>query len=288
MTAAKQPLGTASVELGAEIGRVMKKRNWNTRRVANVCGCQVGQVEDWLAGRDVPSFSQWNSLKNAVSFELRAKTELFQRARTEQGFQPVATPPATGFGMKLLDALPPAPVAPRPAATEPAAPLVLTPDPKAETPRKGGTAPGYKYPPGSRTREKANARETFARAQLMARPHMPIGGKDGLRQLMRDRFGVGLAWDTLATLKAEITGQPAEPEPKHPEPVKTTPVAAPVVPPSLDETFETAAQMVIEAVPNLASFTITVDADGRARLAYTVREVQVVERSGEIVVGKKP
>jgi hypothetical protein len=276
--AAREPVGPAAIELGRAIAYYREARKWDTRRVANATSAPQSTVEDWEAGRDVPSFSQWASLKGAVHHSLNRHSELYQRARKEQGFEtqdPVPTR-LTSVGEAIAAALP------------------VVDQKTSQTLLDVVPAGGLADPPPTTRKQRTNAggdrstasrlvRIEWARAQLKLRPHMPAQGPDGLVTLMRERFGVGLEYETLAALKREVKGT-------EPEAMQRTRGVTDLQPSQLDlaGTFEAATQMVLEAVPNLASFTITVDADtGEAKVDYSVRQVTVVERSGSIKVGKK-
>jgi len=49
----------------------------------------------------------------------------------------------------------------------------------------------------------------------------------------------------------------------------------------------TAAQLVLGAIPNLRTFTITVDDNGEATISHTQREVRVIETSGTLKLPAK-
>jgi hypothetical protein len=135
---------------------------------------------------------------------------------------------------------------------------------------------------------------------------MPIGGADGLRRLLIGRFGCSLDYATMAGIKEDVRrslglvfipepepvgpdDEAAEAAPPEPPVVRTRIVeriaAAPITPPakiaSIDETLQTAIDLVLEAVPNLATLSIAVDAGGEVSCSYTTREVRVVESSGQ-------
>lgn len=271
----KTPIGPKAIQLGTTIRRLREKRGWDVRRVANATSSSIDLVNDWEAGRDIPTFAQWSSLKGAVNHHLGDFTVLYQEARNEQGFATKPEERKTGLTVSLGEKL---------------APVISTikpePEKPAEGPARSVTTVSYKYPDGAKTTKARNERTEWARAQLKLRPHMPIQGPDGLKTLMRHRFGVALTYDTLAELKREATGQVVtETEIVETEQPSVT-VTKPAKVADLGDTFTAATQMVLDAVPNLASFTITVDpATGEAAVAYTIRQVQVVEQSGSIKVG---
>lgn len=269
MATTKEPLGPKSVALGATIRRMREQRGWDVRRTANATSSSIDQVNAWEEGQDVPTFAQWASLKGAVNHGLGSFTGLYHEARKEQGFVPSGGPPKA-LTVPLAEKL-------SAAITIAAAKAI----PEKEEVNRGAATPGFKYPEGAKTAKARNERIEWARAQLRLRPHMPLNGPDGLKALVRSRFGVALSWDTMAELKEEVTGQAITEKEEVPTPVK---VNVPTV--NLGETFETAARLVLDAVPNLASFTITVDpVTGEAAVAYAIRQVQVVEQSGTITVG---
>lgn len=71
--------------------------------------------------------------------------------------------------------------------------------PMAKMKRAGGTG----RPPGFKDPVKTQQRIDFAKAQLAIRPYMSIGGPDGLRKMMTDRFGVAVKAEILNQLRSE-------------------------------------------------------------------------------------
>jgi hypothetical protein len=288
-----RPVGPKSAELGQVIKHLADERGWTIRRMANVTGAPERVVQSWIDGQDVPTGSQWNALKRAVNFAFARYAGLYQEARVEQGFSPldtarsIAAPLTTNMGSKLAAALATQPSTPTP----PPAPPTPTPTPtQEETPAVPSTTKNYTFPPNAKSHAARQERMEWARAQLKMRPHMTLSGPDSLKELLKQRFGVALQWEDLnmlreearaALLKQETTPAPAtKPEPK-PVPVAAPPQA------DIAEQLGAAAQLVLDAIPNLASFTLTVNEQGEATVDYKVREVRVVENSGSLTVRKK-
>jgi DNA-binding transcriptional regulator YiaG len=93
------------------------------------------------------------------------------------------------------------------------------------------------------------------------------------QQLYILRTEAKVAWNAKTTPTPEATVQPM----KDP-----APVSAPAPKTVNTADIETAAQLVLGAIPNLRTFTITVDDAGEVTVSHTTREVRVVEASGSI------
>lgn len=157
-------------------------------------------------------------------------------------------------------------------------------------------------PPGSMRHEAIQVRMDWARQQFRIRPAMPMRGPDGILALMRNRFGVGLDPYTISEIKAEVQAEigrlpPSAPPgfvPKSEPPIAATEVVTPTPPPterqampkvaSEGENISAAVSLILDSVPHLKTFTITVDETGEASCSYTVREVRVIESGGSIKV----
>lgn len=107
-------------------------------------------------------------------------------------------------------------------------------------------------------------RAEHARELLRKSPFMKIG--DLVKELQR-KFGVSLQSQQLYALRAEVR----ENRPTRP----TEPMIN-------EKDIEAAAQLVLGAIPNLRTFTISVDDSGEVTVNHTTREVRVVEASGSI------
>lgn len=157
--------------------------------------------------------------------------------------------------------------------------------------------PRASVPLGTHTPEACKQREEWARLQFRQRPRMSIQGQDGLNIIMRQRFGVGISWEVASRIKQEVNDELAKLPPAVPAGVTSTaPTLAPGVdlgPPPIvikaavapsDRDIGAAVQLVLDAIPNLRTFTITVDDAGEASIEYKIREVKIVETGGSMKV----
>jgi len=167
-------------------------------------------------------------------------------------------------------------------------------------------------PDGWKVYERRTARRNWVRDEFVRAPSTPVSH---MQERVRAHFGVGVRERDIAAIRDEVAQvlaavgrqQAAARAAVSPEPVVPTPapdlVLAPVVPPlpsqamirtvpptpraeqELSQVLETATQLVLEAIPMLTSFSITVADDGGVDVAYTVREV--VKHSGSLSFGKR-
>lgn len=317
----------AAQQLGNVIKWHREKKGWDRRRVANATSASIGLVEDWESGKDVPTARQWHDLQATVNNRLKEYNELYRQARAEQGLstdRPDTVPDQptgprrevvvkpTHFGQKVMTAIaqgmtiPPIPPVVPP---QPKLAVVPPPEPEKPEPASGHGSGGFNdpairakaketrdnLPEGYREALRRNARIDWVRNQFRLRPDAPIAGPDGIREMLTKHFGVALSADLIRQIKEEVKQEKATqvtppvkpaPTPKK-EPKKPVQKPTPVGPKDIKSALEAAAELVLEAVPNLASFTIRVTEDGAVSVDYKTREVKVVEESGSITLGKK-
>ncbi|HUS27560.1 MAG TPA: helix-turn-helix domain-containing protein [Kofleriaceae bacterium] len=198
------------------------------------------------------------------------------------------------------------------------------PAPPSDTTSRTTRAAMAKLPKGWKSHEMLAKRRAFALDILRQRPNIRDSGADSLEELLQRAFGVGLANYTVKELreqaKREADGRPmpvASPPPMQwhppivqpqapvthaeaveaqrkataaiaspediarmhgakPAPVSTTPTSA--------GDIETAVQLVLEALPNLQTFTIHVDEHGEASVDYQIRKVVITTDGGSFKV----
>ncbi len=314
---------TARQELGDVIRHHREQREWNIRRTANVCGTNQATVEAWEAGRSVPTSREWEALQRTINRQFRYYGDLYKSARSEDeaershitgaismhtnGVNNRATLGASlGERMSMAAGTDKAPivVAPKPIALvrgptpteppreEPKEQPTMTEPTSRRTPGSGrvkGT-PMPQFPPGSRTDQAIAARDEFVRNVLRMRPAIKYGGDDGLGALLHQRFGIGVTPARVDVIRAEVQLERASANTTGSHapvaaPVKAAASApAPAQAPTNEADLETAVGIVLDAIPGLRSFTITVDDEGHAQVDYTVREVKITERGGSIKV----
>jgi hypothetical protein len=294
MITQQQPLRSARIRLGQVIRHAVEKRGWNQRKVGDIC-CSVPRetVDNWYAGAVVPDGRAWDSLKH-VSHGLAQYSQLRQEALLEADVdrkqtierrekERQAAEDARGkstIGTNLGDKIAPVLtiVAPTPAA-----------EPK-ERPVAEEKKPRWPVPPGALRRTEVRKREAFVRSVFMQRPHIRTDGPDGMREVVRARFGIGVTPERIDELRdemiagniiAEGVGRAAISQPiEEPMPHQITIQKSP------DDDIKAAVRLVLEAIPSLASFTIAVDDKGAASVSYTTRELRVVENTGSFTVSK--
>lgn len=160
-----------------------------------------------------------------------------------------------------------------------------------------------RLPPGSKSKAAAAERATFARGLFMQRPYMPNGGRDGMHQALRDRFGISLNGETLDAIRNEVLASQGRPavDVQRGGGVRDAETGAPIaragsaaqigmadIPRKPTSDVHTAIELLIAAIPNLRTLTITVDDAGEAAVDFTVREVRVVEDRSAMRLSTKP
>lgn len=333
----------ARIEFGELLRFYRSSRNLPQRRVADMIGGSVSDVEAYETGRIVPEGRAWDKYKSIVdrrlaqpmivALRLRALSEvqaernlitksMEHRMATTNGTNghskhtskieaPLAHKPFSGLAdVKLADApsaiIPAADartVRPGEAVTYHNEPTEAAPDVKpydAEHAARTKEALA-KLPKGWKQTEQINKRREFALRLIRQRPSIRDNGADGLQEALRKTFGVGLSEPFVRELRAQVRREaecehkPAASErqsiPKidteapigHAAPpiASTPPAPAPHNP---EEDLATAVELILESLPNLRTFTITVDDTGEASVAYTMREVKVIETGGSLKV----
>lgn len=122
--------------------------------------------------------------------------------------------------------------------------------------------------------ESVGERAAYVKMILGKAPSTPIHGPNGLHTLLLRKFNKSLSDDRLAQLvndakAARTTGQ--------------VPVVVPT-PEANPKDVEAAVRLILEAIPNLRSFTLEVDDAGEVQVSHKVREVKVVESSGSFKI----
>lgn len=180
------------------------------------------------------------------------------------------TSPPKSAPVASADSPPPAPVVEIPPADSPPMPA-----------RRGRTS-----------NAKFKERELYGLQQLRLRPHMPISGPDGLNDIIRARFGRGMSHHHLKALKDQVQAELKEPEtlksimsamPTKKEEPREVPREEPREEPrevpreeprkpasSSDVTsaIRTAAELIMDSIPNLKEFSLTVDEKGKVSVDY--------------------
>lgn len=195
---------------------------------------------------------------------------------------PTARPLVQNLGDKLATVIP---------IAKPSEPVVQSPPTVTikEGPMPQRLRPQPKRPPGSMSIAGINERFDFARSVLVQRPHIKVAGPDGLIAVIKARFGVGIDNRSASKLVEEHHAKMTEAVQSRGalDAIQREVITKPLeLPPTAnaDEQIKAATSLILEAVPNLASFTISVDASGAASVGYTTRELRVVENTGSFKV----
>lgn len=314
----------ARQRLGEVIRHYREEREITKREVSRRCKISEQLVEEWETGRSIPGSDEWKALTRGMNRALNAYQELYLRARKEAEDEDRAraqpnntnreqpkvtnnpsTKITTNLGAKLAAATAPAPTIS----------IVRDPDPEQPSHAKITRAAMLKLPKGWKSHEMLAKRRAFALDILRQRPNISGSGQDSLDELLHKAFGVGLAHYTIAELRAQAKREAADrPMPiASPPPMQWQPPIVPVAAPTilnvpalakpLDDAsvqeriraeaavapahagdIETAVQLVLEALPNLQTFTITVDEHGEASVDYQIRKVVITTDGGSFKV----
>lgn len=183
-------------------------------------------------------------------------------------------------------------------------------------PVRGLAADGRKLPPvrpaGSDTTDARTRRKAFVRELLAAFPDKRTTGADSVVALVRKTFGIGISPESVDEIReelkrerltAEVTAEVLKRTGQQPiAPGAAASAPAPNPPPlpaavglpvealsgATGEQhagdLETAVQLVLEALPGLQTFTISVDENGEASVDYQIRKVKVETVGGSIKV----
>lgn len=166
--------------------------------------------------------------------------------------------------------------------------------PKQERGRAGGLAL-RNLPTGWKSAAERAKRFALAREMWERDPDLTIAQVD---EKVTNAFGVGLAQYALSELKATIQQEIKDKKQQKKDerqaakaakleaseaaaaPVKPVPVMNAAN--DIAEQLEVASQLILEAIPNLVRYTLTVNDAGQVEVDYEVK------RSGKLTFGKKP
>lgn len=294
---------SAREQLAEVIAFLRKDRRFEMTRAANLVGVPATLFVEWEKGREVPDERAWERLKTVIHTGFRSHESLWRQARIEQGLerrqegnQPTKLtqrPFERLLAAKKVEVEPPKPAVPPTAPTQP------TESPKPVSPAsipENLLGEGYdlqaayvainQLPPGWKTRLAAQDRAAYAKELI----------QQGLKtqeviDKVREKFKVGISNSTVTDIREELKkeGKVYKPEPATPAPPKppTTPPRevhkepAKALPEPQEEVNEgdlrAAVEMLRSVVPNLKTFSISVDDNGELEVSYSRREKRVVE-----------
>lgn len=296
------------VELGQVITTYQKQRGYTDHAVCDFIGASEKLFGQWKAGVLVPDNQRWGRLCRMIH-ELKTFRQLWQDASNEQEAKDLASKPLAKLGdkfgsIKLVP--PPAPPAPEPQPEPtPTPPLFRSEEVPDDTALVGGTKPppGFNVgmlPKGWRSTEQVQAREDFAREYI--RQH-PEATNAEIREAQVAKFGMASAAKRMTEIKDDELAKVAkdkkrqeQKEARAADPYAAqraaerkaakAPPPAPKTPAELvAEAVAAASELLVDSIPNLASFTLTRDETGEVKVAYKTRVV--VEDAGTITLGSK-
>jgi DNA-binding XRE family transcriptional regulator len=267
------------------------------RIAAKLCGVSESTFEAWEDGRAVPNSREWWKLCKAVNHRLSEYNQLAQQARTERQ-ESIATMEqpttnlrivTTNLGEKLRQAQAAAAVEPAPTPLGEPRPEPAPLKPGAIDPATGKRVPPVrKCDPALLTKEAREERTKRARELIRENPSIRI---EDVKKTLQAEFGLSINESTISKIKSEHAKRLQRAEeraaaPPAPAKPKTAAVAT-ARPASTEDTLGTAVNLILDAIPNLASLSLTVSAEGEASVSFAVREVRVIESAGKFTVGKK-
>jgi len=297
---------SAREQLAEVIVFLRKDRRFEMTRAANMVGVPAVVFVAWENGREVPDERAWERLKTVIHHGFRAHESLWRQARIEQGLdrrqegsQPTKLtqrPFERLLAAKKIEVEPPKPPEPKMAPVQqPVEPVKPTTTDIPETLLGEGYDLQAAYvainqlPPGWGTRLAAQDRAAYAKELI----------QQGLKtqeviDKVREKFKVGISSSTVTAIREELKKEgkvykaepsaPTPPEPPTPAPneVLNEPPKAPAKAPSPQEDvnegdLRTAVEMLRSVVPNLKTFSISVDDNGELEVSYSRREKRVVE-----------
>jgi hypothetical protein len=173
-------------------------------------------------------------------------------------------------------------------------------------------------PPGSHSTENVERRKEYVRRLLISSPNKRTQGADSVVEHVRREFGVGISPETVDEIREELKRERIKAEiiAELPPPVPptmpamaaqllekiATPIAdnkvGPAQPTNAQQAhldamatpepgdLQTAVQLILEALPGLQTFSITVDESGEASVDYQIRKVKIETVGGSIKVRK--
>lgn len=229
-------------QLGEVIAFYRNARGHDVRFVARVVGCSIALVEQFEAGKAVPTSDQWGKLKRAVNGGLREFGDVWRAAAEEQLAEhealqarrraeerqnveqnktngtprhaPHAPAIGTNLGSKLASVQPPIPHKPFSALADVRLPAPIAPPPEPEpvqTPvvERKTRKP---IPPGAMTSEAIERRRQYVRDLIGRRPGIRGSGPDSVNSELLATFGVTMDHNTIERLRAEVEGSRGAPQ----------------------------------------------------------------------------
>lgn len=270
-------------EFGDTLRFLREQAGHSVRAVADFAGCSPNDYSSWEAGLDVPDNRRWSRLC-IMNRQLQRYRLLWQDALGELRAKPLAAP----LGDKLA-AIKPVVMVPAKPAVDPMAQAVLSTPKEPEAPkpvtldtiRPLANEAVRNLPEGWRNAENVKERDEYAREAFRKDPTLT-----GLAvaAMQKEKFGVSTHRNRLGEIKAKVMAEQARAAKKAAKEQKPTAAPAPKAP-TTEEIVAAATELLMEAIPNLASFTLTVSEAGEAQVAYKTRKV--VEEGGTITVGVK-
>lgn len=316
----KESISGTAQNARQRLGDVLKhyrlERDLSHREVSRRLKVAIGLVERYESGDEVPGSDEWKAYCRGVARGLNGFQELYQRARKEAEDDAkergrrnaridvaptVTTKINSALGDKLA-ALPAPQPEPEEQETVPETKPQLTVVPTEPAKNPNGR---IGKPPGSYTAAAQERRKAFVRDLVRQRPRIRTQGSDSVVEAVRKAFGIGISPEAVEEIREELRKEQIKAEIMRDLPPPAPPTlpamaaqlmehvtqAAPTLPPAPVQQHEpneadiaTAVQLILESLPGLQTFTITVDEHGEASVDFQIRKVKVETVGGSIKV----
>lgn len=159
-------------------------------------------------------------------------------------------------------------------------------------------------PRGSHEPSQIARRKAYVRELLVQRPKIRTQGADSVVEAVRKAFGIGISPETVDEIREELQHERIKSEILRDLPPPAPPTlpgmaaqlaehvtsAAPIIPPAPkandnpEADLNAAVSMILDAIPNLQTFTIAIDEHGEASIDYQIRKVKIETVGGSFKV----
>lgn len=280
----------ARQKLAQHLNALFEERKLPNSFIASRCKTNTRVVEGWREGSLVPNTGEWADLLQYISRDFYIHTNLWREAKAEDDeerrnthraldrAQRIEVAPEIKVGTNVGEKI-------KEASTITPKLLSGTKRPTATMYQVGQTPRGFASdgrllaplrPDGSMTLEAQRARRRFVKGLLLQRPHIRVGGEDGIQAQLRARFGVGINPDIVQQLRKEIeinhTGASLQLPEEIPEKEKQEIITktVPIEPNQKD--LQAGVELILAAIPGLQQLIITTNDAGEASVEFVIRK----------------
>lgn len=305
---------TSRQKLGEVIKFAIRERGTHLPRVANRLKCSLTDLQAICDGRRIPTSDQWRALCEGINRRLTGYQKLYLEARSEGDLElssivtslpnsKLTSDVKTNLGDKMRNVIVLPSVKLNSADSPPklqSVPVILSQTSSNNDTGKDIATDSKPSPrtsvAGSRSHEAREERINYAKGLLLQRPHIKIQGRDGLKEAIRQRFGVSLSWEILNKIKcafdaemrvsksSSITVNPVVEVAVKPVGVAAGQVSAPYGEAKVKDTLNQVIDLLLSEIPNLQNLSVKVSESGEASIEYSVREVKISTMSGSLTV----